>query len=100
MNDNSLTDTMLRDTRYEGIIHMVTAANGAPDHYDFSESNEARYENAAEAIEKDNHLKEVYAGHKNRYIIDNKFPNFKAKIDVALEYVCHILQIKGREDFF
>jgi hypothetical protein len=32
----------LRDNRYDAVIHLVTAANGAEDHYSFD--NVARYE--------------------------------------------------------
>lgn len=34
---------MLKDNRYEGIIHLVTAAEGAEEFYELS-SNDARYE--------------------------------------------------------
>jgi hypothetical protein len=34
---------MLRDARYEGVIHLVTAADGAEEFYE-TDTNEARYE--------------------------------------------------------
>jgi len=34
---------MLKDGRYDGIIHLVTAADGATDFYEL-DSNAARYE--------------------------------------------------------
>lgn len=37
----SLTD--LRDNRYDAILHMVTAADGCPEFYDYG--NSARYHN-------------------------------------------------------
>ena len=33
----------IRDRRYDSVIHMVTAAEGAEEFYDYG--NEARYEN-------------------------------------------------------
>jgi chromosome condensin MukBEF complex kleisin-like MukF subunit len=39
----------LRDNRYEAVIHLVTAADGAEKFYD-SLSNEARYETPEEAV--------------------------------------------------
>lgn len=41
---------MLRDNRYDGIVHLVTAADGAEEFYE-TESNEARYD-SIEAAQK------------------------------------------------
>lgn len=38
----------LRDKRYDAIVHMITAADGATDF--FNKSNEARYESIEQAI--------------------------------------------------
>jgi hypothetical protein len=38
----------LRDRRYEAVIHMMTAAEGAEEFYT-GENNEARYESLEEA---------------------------------------------------
>lgn len=40
---------MLRDRRYDAVIHMVTAADGAEKYYTLA-NNEARYEDAKTAI--------------------------------------------------
>ena len=45
----------LRDNRYDGVLHMVTAADGAEQFY-AALSNEARYESVEEATEKDKKL--------------------------------------------
>jgi hypothetical protein len=39
---------MMRDNRYDGILHLVTAADGAEDFYE-NQTNEARYENIEQA---------------------------------------------------
>ena len=48
MDDLNMNVVMMRDNRYDGILHMVTAADGASEFYGLS--NEARYESASEAI--------------------------------------------------
>ena len=72
----------MRDNRYDGVLHMVTAADGATRFY-ASLTNEARYESVSEAISKDKKLREAYMGHKNWAMIDNGCPDFKSKIDNA-----------------
>jgi hypothetical protein len=56
MDDIGANVTQLRDYRYEAVVHMVTAADGAKDFYS-DETNEARYESSEEAIAKDNKLR-------------------------------------------
>ena len=65
----------MRDNRYDGVLHMVTAAEGAEKFY-ASLSNEARYESTSEAITKDKKLREAYMGHQNWFMIDNSANNF------------------------
>lgn len=43
LDEMSWNDVYLRDSRYDAVIHMVTAADGAEKHYDL-ETNKARYE--------------------------------------------------------
>lgn len=45
----------LRDNRYDAVIHLVSAADGAAQFYDLD--NPARYENIEEAIERDRELR-------------------------------------------
>lgn len=63
MDDLGMSVVMMRDNRYDGILHMVTAADGAGEFYGLS--NEARYESASEATSKDKRVREAYMGHKN-----------------------------------
>ena len=53
---------MLRENRYDAVLHMVTAADGADPFYG-AINNTARYESTAEAIDKDKKLREAYMGH-------------------------------------
>jgi AAA domain len=43
LDEVGLSSMQLRDKRYDGVIHMVTAADGAETFY--NKGNEARYEN-------------------------------------------------------
>lgn len=43
VKSNGMDDRSLRDERYDGILHLVTAACGAEEHYSL-ENNEARSE--------------------------------------------------------
>lgn len=49
LDDMGVNNVILRDNRYDAILHMVTAADGAEKFYD-SETNVARYEGLEEAI--------------------------------------------------
>ena len=69
MDDLQMSLVMMRDNRYDGVLHMVTAADGAQEFYGLS--NEARYEDASEATQKDKRIREAYMGHKNWHMIDN-----------------------------
>ena len=69
MDEVGMSQTQLRDKRYDGIIHMVTAADGASDFY--NKGNEARYEDIKNAIDVDHRLRHAYFGHSRFYIVDN-----------------------------
>ena len=81
MDDLQMSVVMMRDNRYDGVLHMVTAADGAQEFYGLS--NEARYEDASEATQKDKRIREAYMGHKNWHMIDNSFESFEKKINAA-----------------
>lgn len=69
----------MRDARYDLIIHMVTAADGAEKFYDHK-TNVARYESVDEAIIKDRKLRAAYMGHRNWNLITNTDGGFDDKI--------------------
>ena len=80
LDETQWNTIQLRDKRYEAVIHMVTAADGAEKFYSDA-SNEARYETVEEARALDRKLVNAYVGHPNFNIIDNKdVGGFKAKI--------------------
>ena len=79
MDDLGVTIVQIRENRYDAVIHMVTAADGAEDFY--ATQVEARYESAEEAREKDEFLRQAYMGHQRWILISNKDCNdFQTKI--------------------
>lgn len=59
MKDLGVTTSQLRDRRYQVVIHMQTAAEGAEAFYDDT-TNSARYEDINEARLKDRSLLQAY----------------------------------------
>ena len=80
MDALNLTTQTIREERYDAILHMVTAANGAEQHYN---SHEGRFESTVEARQRDELLKLAYRGHPNQIIIDNKCDSFDDKVSKA-----------------
>ncbi len=56
--------------RYDLVIHLVTAADGKPEHYDLK-TNKARTETIEEAIQKDRRTMESWSTHPNQKIVIN-----------------------------
>lgn len=75
----------LRDGRYDLVVHMVTAAEGAEGFYGF-ESNEVRFEGVEEARVVDGKLREAWVGHPQLRIVDNR-TGFKEKIERVFKEV-------------
>jgi hypothetical protein len=90
----------LRDKRYEAVIHLVTAADGAEEFYG-GETNEARYEGAEDAKERDKKLINSWIGHPHFKVIDNRNgKSFKEKIQEFNETVYKIIGIPTASSFF
>jgi len=80
----------LRENRYDAVVHMVTAADGAESFYE-TITNEARYNTAAESVVIDKKLREAYMGHQRWFMIDNPGCDFDQKIAKTKETIYHIL---------
>lgn len=86
------TIVSLRDRRYDAVIHMVTAADGAAEFYTL-ENNPARLEaNLKDAIVVCRKTKNAWVGHPHLRIIDNS-TNFEDKIRRVLREVCQVLGV-------
>lgn len=85
----------LRDTRYDQIIHLITAAKGAEDFYTLS-NNSVRTESIETARVIDEKCAKSWIGHPCMDIVDNCF-DFEAKVAKALQLVCERigLNLKG-----
>mmetsp|Transcript_1897 Transcript_1897/g.2647 ORF Transcript_1897/g.2647 Transcript_1897/m.2647 type:complete len:157 (-) Transcript_1897:531-1001(-) len=92
LDDLQVSTIQIRDNRYDAIIHMVTAADGAPDFYATKMAGEARYESLEEACEKDEKLRHAYMGHQKWILLKNTdCVDFKDKIKKAMESVLEML---------
>lgn len=70
LKERNLNEMEVIDS-YDMVIHLVTAADGAAEHYT-TENNSARTETPEEAIEKDKRTLDAWTGHKRIEIIDNE----------------------------
>ena len=91
LDELGVTVVQLRDQRYDAVIHLVTAADGAEKFYD-NVTNSARYEGLEEAREKDFKLREAYMAHPKWFLIDNDVESFDEKmtlVKAAVHYAFH-----------
>jgi len=85
-----LNEITLRD-RYHGVIHLVTAAEGAAEFYTAA-NNGARIETPEEAIRIDRTIRESWLGHPRFKVIDNR-GDFEEKIARAFGAISQFLSI-------
>lgn len=82
--------------RYDAVFHLVTAADGAPEHYNLD--NEARSETPEEARELDRRTYNAWSGHEHLTIVANvdtagNQMAFDAKLHKLYRGICHALGI-------
>jgi len=82
----------LRDNRYSGVIHLVTAADGAEKFYTL-DNNVARYETTTELGKiTDINLRKAWLGHHSYVMIDNpENKGFDEKLKQSLDAALHFL---------
>lgn len=85
MDEQGFAGNNMMEKRYDAVVHMVTAAEGAEEFYNYS--NEARYENAESARGRDHRLRQAYLGHNKYMIVDNETKSFEEKINKAMEMI-------------
>lgn len=98
LDETAWNTIQLRDRRYEAIIHMVTAADGAEEFYTGA-NNEARYETVEQAIALDKKLINAWVGHPHFSIISNDQKNFNFKVDKCVETVCRYIGLPTPNSF-
>ncbi|CBZ28806.1 hypothetical protein, unknown function [Leishmania mexicana MHOM/GT/2001/U1103] len=84
------TIDVLRD-RYDAVIHMVTAADGAEEFYNLD--NPARYEDLDGARTSDLRLQRMYVGHPMFRLLDNS-TSFEDKIERGLQVVSQVVHME------
>lgn len=89
MDDLSLDEFQLLNRRYDLVLHLVTAAKGAPHAY---ACDQERLEPPARAIELDTALQLAYCGHGHHKIIDNS-TNFEQKIRRGVSEISRFLGV-------
>jgi predicted ATPase len=90
LDETGWSTIQLRDRRYEAVVHMVSAADGAEKFYTL-ENNGARYESVQEAVELDKRLINAWVGHPHFSIIQNNSKSFQDKIDQCLSTVLNFI---------
>ena len=100
LRKKELSEVDVRD-RYNGVIHLVTAADGAEEYYT-GENNTARIETAEEARSLDKRTREAWLGHPHFKIIDNR-TDFQGKIKRTFGAITEILgmgpNLEGKEKY-
>ena len=90
LDETGWSTIQLRDRRYEAVVHLVSAADGAEEHYN-ADNNVARYENIKEAVELDKRLINAWVGHPHFSIIQNGVNSFQEKIDQTMSSVLNFI---------
>jgi len=92
LDDNEWNVSDLRDNRYHGVLHLVSVADGASEHYSI-ENNAARYENTVElATSVDINTRNAWIGHHSFLIIDNSAPGgWEGKLKRVDDAVMHFI---------
>jgi len=95
LKNQNWNEVDLRDNRYDQIIHLITAANGAEQFYSLH-NNITRTESVAVACEIDMKLQKAWVGHPCMDVINNE-RLFEMKVTRSLQAVCERigLQLKG-----
>lgn len=76
---------------YDAVIHMVTAAIGAEEHYTL-ENNSARTETPEQAADVDRRLQDAWTGHPHFRVVDNS-TDFEEKVRRVTSLVCQLVGI-------
>lgn len=99
LDETAWNTIQLRDRRYEAVVHLVTAAQGATEFYTGA-NNEARYETVEEAIALDKKLINAWVGHPHLSIIDNGGGSFQNKINQCVETVLKYIGLPTPNSYY
>eukprot|EP01062_Namystynia_karyoxenos_P055373 TRINITY_DN4617_c0_g1_i2.p1 TRINITY_DN4617_c0_g1~~TRINITY_DN4617_c0_g1_i2.p1 ORF type:complete len:659 (+),score=219.08 TRINITY_DN4617_c0_g1_i2:148-2124(+) len=94
LQEGDWTTQELRDGRYDMVVHLVTAADGAANFYG-TENNQARTETPEQAVEQDRKLQKMWTGHPKVRIVDNSTP-FAEKMERTMQPILELVGIDRR----
>jgi hypothetical protein len=97
------SDLCLREKRYDAIVHLVTAADGAAQFYSHVSSHQSflRIDTPKQAVRVDKRLVEAWIGHPHFTVIDNLLPkSFKDKIEMCLDTVLKFIGLPTPTSFY
>lgn len=86
LNEMGLYEHDIKDSRYDLVIHLTTAADGAAEYYN-TKNNTARSEDINAAIELDKAVRKAWKNHPNYYLITNDLKDFDTKMRMAKDYI-------------
>lgn len=89
LSNLGLSEVQLRDQRYDAVIHMVTAAEGAEAHYTLA-NNTARTETPEQARVLDKKTQDAWVGHPHLRVIPNT-GDFNEKVREAGAAACRVV---------
>ncbi|EGR32192.1 hypothetical protein IMG5_092590 [Ichthyophthirius multifiliis] len=82
----NIDEVQVRDRRYDCVIHLITAADGAVQYY--NKNNNARHESPQEAICVDRKLQIAWLGHPYFKLVDNySVKNFEEKLNKVVTII-------------
>lgn len=88
-------ETELRDRRYNQVIHMVSVAKGATEHYSLA-GHGTRHEDVESAVKLDEQVANAWVGHPYYDVIDNS-SNFEDKLRRMLQCICDRIGIDASD---
>ncbi len=91
LNKTGFQEGELRDARYDLVVHMVTAADGAKEFYT-TLNNKTRHESEREAIAQDRRTRDAWTGHAHLRIVDNR-TGFRAKINRVFHLIADLVGV-------
>lgn len=99
LDELGTSSVQLRDDRYDAVVHLVTAAEGAEKFY--NNANEARSETAEQARALDKKTIQAWEGHQNHFIIDNKREGgFEAKMKWSVDVIMKTIGLPAAAEYY
>jgi len=87
LDEHQTREIDLRDGRYDAVIHVTTAAQGAEEFYSL-DNNPARTETPEQAREADRRILQAWTGHPHLRVVGND-QDFESKIQEIVSTVCN-----------